>query len=213
MNMKKMKELKKMKLSDNGQRTIYESGGMREEPENKGRCDLLPLELIGVKYNMPVLVHIERYIRNGDTEFLWWAIDSMMEQTDWTVYTMLIDVAKHYEAGAKKYADRNWELGIPLHSYISSAVRHYLKWMNGDTDEPHDRAFVWNCLGAIWTQINRPEYIDLPFRNPVEIEEQISINPKGTLCESCQYVDTSFTENPCMECLLSKQVFPNYKEW
>ena len=24
-------------------------------------------------------------------------------------------------------------------------------------------AFVWNILGAIWTHINKPEMIDLPF--------------------------------------------------
>ncbi len=30
-------------------------------------------------------------------------------------------------------------------------------------DEPHDRAFVWNMLGAIWTHKHHPELIDLPF--------------------------------------------------
>ena len=63
----------------------------------------------------------------------------------------------------KKYGDRNWEKGIPLHCYIDSGVRHYLKFLRGDTDEPHDRAFVWNMLGAIWTHKNKPELIDLPF--------------------------------------------------
>jgi len=26
------------------------------------------------------------------------------------------------------------------------------------------RAFVWNILGAIWTHLNKPEMIDLPFK-------------------------------------------------
>ena len=76
---------------------------------------------------------------------------------------MLLEVAKHYEEGAKKYDERNWEKGISLHCYIDSGVRHYLKWLRGDGDEPHDRAFVWNMLGAIWTQINLPHLIDIPF--------------------------------------------------
>jgi hypothetical protein len=54
--------------------------------------------------------------------------------------------------------------GIPLHCYIDSGVRHYLKFKRGDDDEPHGRAFVWNILGALWTQENKPELIDLPFK-------------------------------------------------
>ena len=76
---------------------------------------------------------------------------------------MLLDVAKQYEDGAKKYGERNWEKGQPLHVYIDSGVRHYLKFKAGLTDEPHLRAFVWNILGAIWTHRNKPEMIDLPF--------------------------------------------------
>ena len=76
--------------------------------------------------------------------------------------TMYLEVSKHYEDGAKKYAERNWEIGIPLHCYIDSGVRHLLKYFRGDTDEPHDRAFVWNILGAIWTINNMPELNDLP---------------------------------------------------
>ena len=76
---------------------------------------------------------------------------------------VLMRLARHYEAGSRKYSERNWEKGIPLHCYIDSGVRHYLKFLRGDTDEPHDRAFVWNMLGAIWTHLHRPGCIDLPF--------------------------------------------------
>ncbi|HUS51203.1 MAG TPA: dATP/dGTP diphosphohydrolase domain-containing protein, partial [Candidatus Paceibacterota bacterium] len=33
-------------------------------------------------------------------------------------------LAKHYENGAKKYGDRNWEKGQPLSRYLDSALRH-----------------------------------------------------------------------------------------
>jgi len=45
----------------------------------------------------------------------------------------------------------------------------YCKFKRGDDDdEPHSRAFVWNILGAIWTQQNKPELIDLPFKEAQE---------------------------------------------
>jgi hypothetical protein len=66
-------------------------------------------------------------------------------------------VSKHFEEGCKKYGERNWQKGIPTHCYIDSAVRHYLKWLRGDTDEPHDRAFAWNLLCCIWTCEHMPE--------------------------------------------------------
>ena len=65
------------------------------------------------------------------------------------VYDFLFDLAKHYEDGAKKYSDRNWEKGIPAHCFIDSGLRHYNKWMLRWDDEPHDRAFVWNMLGLL----------------------------------------------------------------
>ena len=150
-------------LQDSGGRTIYESGGMREILSEKGRCDLLPLNIIGEEYGEPILCFIERYIRTGNKECLWFAINMFIRKKGWTMATAMLETAHHYADGAKKYADRNWELGIPLHSYIDSGVRHYLKWLNDDTDEPHDRAFIWNMLGALWTQENKPEFIDLPF--------------------------------------------------
>jgi hypothetical protein len=87
--------------------------------------------------------------------------------------TMFLEVAKHYQDGAEKYVERNWEKGIPVHCFIDSAVRHYLKFLRGDSDESHDRAFVWNILGAIWTHRNKPELIDLPFMDKVSDEDMV----------------------------------------
>lgn len=75
-------------------------------------------------------------------------------------FTMLLEVAKHFEEGCKKYGENNWQKGIPTHCYIDSAVRHYLKYLRGDKNEPHDRAFCWNILCAIWTCKHKPELND-----------------------------------------------------
>jgi hypothetical protein len=79
-------------------------------------------------------------------------------------YDVLLELSIFYEKGLIKYGEGNWTLGIPLHCFIDSGVRHYLKHMAGKADEPHDLAFLWNILGAIWTHRNKPEMIDLPFK-------------------------------------------------
>lgn len=51
----------------------------------------------------------------------------------------LIELSKHCEEGALKYGEHNVDKGIPQHSLCDSAMRHLVKYMRGDTDEPHLR--------------------------------------------------------------------------
>ena len=153
-----------MEILDSGTRREFESGAVRDIAEGKGRCDLLPLGIIGEMIQDSRLCDIEDYIRSGNPRCLYRVIDGFCEEHFGGFAAGMLEVAKHYEDGAKKYADRNWEKGINLHCYIDSAVRHYIKWYRGDIDEPHDRAFIWNLLGALWTQEHKPNLIDLPFK-------------------------------------------------
>lgn len=152
-----------MKLKDSGERRQFNSGAVRDVAEGKGRCDLLPLETIGKWLGDLTLIEIGEYVYDGNIEHIRTAINFFITARYCNRQEALLEVAKHYEDGAKKYADRNWEKGIPLHCYIDSGVRHYLKFMRGDTDEPHDRAFIWNMLGLLWTHDNLPQMNDLPF--------------------------------------------------
>lgn len=161
-----------MEILDNGTRREFESGAVRDIAEGKGRCDLLPLDIIANYISISdkndlVLLAISQYIYSGESVYLKLALDKFRDIAKWDMFTTLLEVSKHYEDGAKKYDERNWEKGIPLHCYIDSGVRHYLKWLRGDIDEPHGRAFVWNMLGALWTQKHKPELIDLPFKQGV----------------------------------------------
>lgn len=61
-------------------------------------------------------------------------------------------LAQHYENGAKKYGDRNWELGQPLSRYIDSALRHLYRYLEGDRSEDHMAAVAWNALAYIHTE-------------------------------------------------------------
>lgn len=152
-------------LLDSGARRDFGTGAVRDVAEGKGRCDLLPLRCISQWQRDSVFNCVESYIRDGGTIWLFSAIDHFIKKHEWDFSTAMLEVAKQYEDGARKYKDRNWENGIPVHVFIDSGVRHYLKFLRGDKDEPHDRAFVWNMLGAIWTHENKPELIDLPFAN------------------------------------------------
>lgn len=151
-------------IKDSGQRRKFDTGAVRDIAEGKGRCDLLPLEEIADMLNDEILWRINQYVCSGNKNSLMHAIKAFAEARYGDLLTAVLEVSKHYEDGCIKYGERNWEKGIPLHCYIDSGIRHYLKHLRGDTDEPHDRAFLWNMLGAIWTQENKPDLIDLPFR-------------------------------------------------
>lgn len=81
---------------------------------------------------------------------------------------VMLRLARHYEAGAKKYSDRNWERGIPAHSFADSAMRHMFKYMDGQTDEDHLIAAIWNLCGLAWTEEKKPEMMDIPAREGVD---------------------------------------------
>lgn len=53
------------------------------------------------------------------------------------------------EEGTKSYPDRNWERGIPVGRCLSSALRHIHQYMNGETNEHHLRAALWNIGAAV----------------------------------------------------------------
>lgn len=145
-----------MMIKDSGNRREYESGAVRDIQEGKGRCDLMPLDVVAEYLAVdgdknPVLMSIYQFQETGDTERLFDILDIFNNQNWENDETMLLEVSKHFEEGAKKYGENNWQKGIPESSYIDSAVRHYLKWLRGDDDERHDRAFVWNIICLIWT--------------------------------------------------------------
>jgi hypothetical protein len=61
-------------------------------------------------------------------------------------------LARHFEGGSKKYGDRNWEKGQPISRYLDSGLRHAFKYLQGERDEDHLIAAVWNLLCAADTE-------------------------------------------------------------
>ena len=149
-------------ILDSGNRREFESGAVRDIQEGKGRCDLMPLDVVANVIGSPILSYISMFQESCDVNYLYKALWYYSEEYSNNYESMMLEVSKHYEDGCKKYGENNWRKGIPVHCYIDSAVRHYLKFKRGDTDERHDRAFMWNILGAIWTTIHKPELCGYP---------------------------------------------------
>lgn len=78
-----------------------------------------------------------------------------------------------YEAGAKKYGDRNWEKGQPLSRYLDSAMRHLVSWMAGDRSEEHLIQCSWNC----WAYVATAAWI-AEGRLPKELDDISSMPPE-----------------------------------
>ena len=153
-------------LNDSGDREKFESGAVRDMKKGRGRCDLLPLDII-TKFLFPIIDNdkdnivysilycLDCYIRFNDKKQLYNILECAQEDIFEDRYTMLLELSIHFEEGAEKYGVDNWQKGIPEWSYIDSAIRHLLKWARGDEDERHDRAFVWNIICLIWTIENK----------------------------------------------------------
>jgi len=154
-----------LSIKDSGSRTEFDSGAVRDIQKGKGRCDLMPLDVVAQQMNSrgePNLVMkcIHKFMAEGQVIFLYYAVDFFCDDRNWSMPHMLLEVAKHFEDGAEKYGENNWQKGLPVKSFINSGIRHYLKWLRGDNDEPHDRAFCWNILCAIWTCEHKPDLND-----------------------------------------------------
>ena len=74
----------------------------------------------------------------------------------------ILEVAKHYGDGAKKYPSRNWEKGLKWNEgCAASLLRHQAAWSRGEDSEEetledgtvvkyyHDVAMAWNALALI----------------------------------------------------------------
>lgn len=154
-------------IADTGNRTDFGSGALRDMAEGKGRTDLLPWSTLAKiftdLYTITTIpnfcVEMDHAIRGNQTEKrLIGMLELFMEMTNIELETAILEVAIHYEEGAKKYSERNWEKGMPIHIYLDSCGRHFLKHIRGDKDERHDRAVIWNILCALWTLENKPEW-------------------------------------------------------
>jgi hypothetical protein len=83
---------------------------------------------------------------------------------------MMFRLARHYEAGAIKYSDRNWEKGMEFNNYLDAAFRHLEKYEDGWMDEDHLAAAIWNIAALMHHELHYPELDNLPRRQRDDVD-------------------------------------------
>ena len=76
----------------------------------------------------------------------------------------ILKISHHIENSLEHHTERNWEKGLPMHTMLDSAIRHLLKYMDGQKDEDHLVAAATNLIMAIETEDKHPEMQDIPLR-------------------------------------------------
>ena len=102
-------------------------------------------------------------------------------------------LAKHYENGAVKYGDRNWEKGIPIGRFLDSASRHINEYREGMRDEDHLAAAAWNIACIIHTEemiergllpkelMNIPSYMSTKETDEIKVRDESKKRIQSTL--------------------------------
>lgn len=143
-------------IKDSGKRQEFSTGAARDIQAGKGRCDLMPLDIVSefmaIKPEKDYLSYIADFQETGNYESLVGAAASFADKCFADRETAVLEYAVQLENGAIKYGPRNWQKGIPLDRYVDSGIRHYMKHLRGDNDERHDRAALWNMLCGAWTK-------------------------------------------------------------
>jgi hypothetical protein len=121
-------------LSDTGKREEFGTGMIREPNLDRGRYDLItPIGLCMTLFNIKGPIRQE------------------------VIAEFLRRMAIHYERGAAKYSERNWEKGGPLSRHLNSAIRHLQNRLSGCRKEDHICACVWN----LWCIVHHMECIQV----------------------------------------------------
>lgn len=101
-------------ILDSGERREFTTGAVRDIQEGKGRCDLLPLDAVALQINLGVdadcvLQSIYLFTNGNDLQYLYLAVEHFRNMVGCDPVTILLEVSKHFEEGAKKYGEHNWQ--------------------------------------------------------------------------------------------------------
>ena len=62
-----------------------------------------------------------------------------------------------YGLGAEKYGDNNWRKGQTTSRVFASMMRHISKYAQGNREEDHLSAIVWNAFAIMFNEIHYKE--------------------------------------------------------
>jgi hypothetical protein len=69
-------------------------------------------------------------------------------------------VLDRYTNGAQLYGDHNWKNGMHVSILYDSCMRHLIQFVKKDQSEDHLAAAVWNIIGMMWIESNKPDLDD-----------------------------------------------------
>ncbi len=172
-----------IKTDENTKVLQFETGAVRESQDGKGRCDLLPARALQELYDTApgsecsdktrqlriAYRNILQYMNTKDIKDLIIVINRLqcaieleegvyVKNIDHMVMpASLLELSKHFQEGAKKYGDRNWEKGMPKDRMLDSGLRHLLKHLADRTDESHLVASLWNFVCLLEYELREKE--------------------------------------------------------
>ncbi len=131
---------------DSGKRIDFATGSRRDLEDGKPRFDLI---------GKAGLLALASFIEQGE--------DKMADRLMRACFRMamgdydnsdgelddFVALADLLERGAVKYGERNWELGQPTSRSFSSLLRHLMQWADGDDEEDHRAAVLFNMMSVI----------------------------------------------------------------
>lgn len=86
--------------------------------------------------------------------------DDGKERVDLIPADAMMELGRVYGAGAKKYAERNWERGMPWSKCLGPLLRHLFKWMRGEKFDPEDGQLhiakvAWNAIALLTYELRK----------------------------------------------------------
>lgn len=76
---------------------------------------------------------------------------------------VMLELAKLYTLGAKKYDDHNWKKGLSYSRTHSAMMRHFVFWWLGEDIDPdngqhHLDSVIWNAIALRYFELHRDKY-------------------------------------------------------
>lgn len=156
-------------MKRHGEDESFQSGAVRDSRTGKGRFDLISAFAMQRVVSRNSMWQIEPRLMTeeqdrcalGDAmgylyQWLNYRQEDDLDMAAWRLIESLggfpkamRHVAVVYENGAKKYADRNWEKGMPIMRCFDSAARHLTQALGGDQDEDHRGHALWNVMAIM----------------------------------------------------------------
>ena len=98
-------------IKDSGERMEFDTGAVRDIQKVKGRCDLMPLDVVA-RISTPnehldnpdlIIGNVALFKDKGNNFYLYQALYYFAKQHCGSIPDMLLEVSKHFEEGAEKF--------------------------------------------------------------------------------------------------------------